>query len=712
LTNVKKLHVLLCAGLVATMIEAVPVSPSQAAGTQSGSEAQAAGAQSGPEAQAAGARSGSEAQRAREIMEQKCYRCHGANGVAMKNVFVLDREKLLSSKAVIPGDPDSLLLRVTNSGAMPVGGPELSQEEKAALRDWVMRGAPGWGRSEQDLKRRPRLTESDILAFIRNDLLATPDRTRAYRRYFSLAHLYNAGVPEAELQQYREALSKLLNSLSWRREIAAPAAIDPATSIYRIDLRDYEWTAATWTEILSAYPYGVRTAQSQLITQLSGSDLPYVRADWFVANASAGRLYYDILGLPGSVQELERLLSVDVRRDLDEEKNMARAGLRQSGVSQNNRVLERHVTASGAYWKSFDFRSNLDSQNIFEDPLGFSPSGGEMIFNLPNGMQAYYLSDAVGRRLDEAPIAIVSDRNSPGDPVIRNGRSCISCHYSGMQGFRDEMRPIVTRMINTKFDREKALAIYSPQEDLDRFLETDRGRFEAAVKQAGVRAATSAQTEPINALSHRFFADISEGQAAAETGLDEQEFRARVSGSPRLTGLGYGQLLVAGGALKRDVWERNFGDMAQELQLGEYVPSKAVSLRRPATVAGFGPGRASLVKPLGIISADPKEILKQARTIFVMSSTVYLKPDQLENEMSKVAGFKDAGLVFVRDPRAADLKIELDRPVFTYTFTFVVTSTETSVLVMSGKVKAFDGNFAAPKIAGEILKGIQAARGR
>ena len=694
LAKVKKVHVLLCAGLLAMVIKAVPVSRPQAAVAQSDSPWFF-----------------SKAQRAREILEQKCFRCHGANGVAMKNVFVLDRERLLSSKAVIPGDPDSLLLRMTDSGAMPVGGPELSQEEKAGLRDWVMRGAPDWGRSEQDLTRRPRLRESDILALIRNDLFGAPDRTRLYLRYFSLANLYNAGISEAELQTYREALSKLLNSLSWRKEIAAPTAVDPSRSIYRIDVRDYEWTSATWSEILSAYPYGVRTRESQLINQLSGAGLPYIRADWFVSNASVGRLYYDILGLPGSVLELERLLSVDIRRDLDEEKNVARAGLRSSGVSQNNRVLERHATASGAYWKSFDFRSNLDSQNIFEDPLRFSPSGGEMIFSLPNGMQAYYLSDAVGRRLDEAPIAIVSDRNSPDDPVIRSGRSCISCHYSGMQGFRDDMRPIVSRMANTKFDRDKALAIYSPQEDLDRFLEADRRRFEAAVKEAGVRAATSAQTEPINALSRRFFADVSGAQAAAESGLDEQEFRARVSASARLNGLGYGQLLVAGGALKRDVWEKSFGEMARELQLGEYVPSKAVGLNRPATTAGPGSGRASLVKPAGIISADPKEILKSARTIFVMSSTVYLKPDQLENEMSKLPGFKEAGLVFVRDARVADLKIGLDRPVFTYTFTFVVTSTETSVLVMSGKVKAFDGNFAAPKIAGEILKGIQAARG-
>ena len=47
---------------------------------------------------------------------------------------------------------------------------------------------------------------------------------------------------------------------------------------------------------------------------------------------------------------------------------------------------------------------------------------------------------------------------------------------------------------------------------------------------------------------------------------------------------------------------------------------------------------------------------------------------------------------------------------FTYTFTFSVTDPETSVLVTNGKVTAFDGTFAAPKIAGELLKRMTTAR--
>lgn len=54
--------------------------------------------------------------------------------------------------------------------------------------------------------------------------------------------------------------------------------------------------------------------------------------------------------------------------------------------------------------------------------------------------------------------------------------------------------------------------------------------------------------------------------------------------------------------------------------------------------------------------------------------------------------------------------IDLDRPVFTYTFTFSVTNPETSVLVIYGKGTAFDGNFAAPKIVSELLKRFHSVR--
>ncbi|HSE35734.1 MAG TPA: hypothetical protein VLG74_00435, partial [Blastocatellia bacterium] len=588
---------------------------------------------------------------AREILNRRCFACHGANGVARKNIFVLDRESLVAARTVVPGNPNSPLLSQVESGAMPMGGPALTVSEKDTLRNWILSGAPDWEAAADS--RRPFLTESALIAIIRNDLLQARERNRSFLRYFSLAHLYNAGVPDAELDTYRVALSKLINSLSWHREVSPLASIDAGRAVFRVDLRDYNWTAATWNMLFLTYPYGVRGPDSQSIEALSGVALPYIRADWFVANASVPPLYHDILGLPGTARELEQLLGIDTTRDLEEEKNVARAGLRSSDVSSNNRVLERHNSAHGAYWKSFDFRSNLDDQNIFKDPLQLNPAGSEIIFNLPNGLQAYFLADAFGRRIDEAPISIVADRNNADDPVIRNGRSCMSCHHSGVQPFKDDVRPVVRGLSFASFDREKVLAIYPAQETLDGLIERDRRRFEQATAQIGA-SSISAQTESINALSRRFLAEMPVVQAAAEAGLETAEFQSRIARSSRLLGLGYGQLLVPGGGIKRDAWDRNFGALVRALGLGDHVASVIIlPPRRPqGQLNAFNlpsRGTRSNARVVGI-NADPMSIMRSARTICVRSMTVYLEPQQLETELRKRPEFKAMELAIVKDP--------------------------------------------------------------
>jgi mono/diheme cytochrome c family protein len=644
---------------------------------------------------------------ARDILSRRCFACHGANGVARKNIFVLDRDRLVASRTIIPRDTNSLLLTVVESGAMPMNGPELSRDEKDVLRNWIASGAPNWDDTKKS--NRTFLTEPALLALIRNDLLQTNDRSRPFLRYFSLSHLYNAGVSDEELDTDRAALSKLVNSLSWHREITPLMSIDPSRTIFRIDLRDYNWTAATWNLLLAVYPYGIRSADSRVIDRLSGSPLPYLRGDWFVANASIPPLYHDILGLPRTVRELEQALGIEAARDLREEKNVVRAGLRSSAVSQNNRVLERHVSPHGAYWKSFDFRSNLDDQNIFKDPLRLNPAGGEIIFNLPNGLQAYFLTNAFGQRIDEAPISIVSDRNNPDDPVIRNGRSCMSCHYTGIQSFKDEVRPVVRGLSFASFDQQKALALYPEQDTLDRLIERDRNRFEQSVK-AIAAASASAQAEPVNALSHRFLAEMSVSQAAAEAGLEASEFQARISRSPRLLERGYGQLLVRRGGIRRDAWDRNFGDLARELDLGDYLAS--VIVLSPSTNAARLPnpsGRA-IRTAVPVFGSDPNAILRSARTIFVRSMTVYLEAEQFEDELRKRPEFNAMGLMIVRDEKVADIRIDINRAEFSFNYSFTATNPDSSIVVSSGKVTAWNGDFAGPRLAKEFLMHMQTVR--
>jgi hypothetical protein len=250
------------------------------------------------------------------------------------------------------------------------------------------------------------------------------------------------------------------------------------------------------------------------------------------------------------------------------------------------------------------------------------------------------------------------------------------------------------------FDRERALALYPEQNALDRLVEKDRDRFLKALQQTGAAVSRNPQTEPVNAASQRFLSELSAEQAASETGLEMKEFQSRVRRSARLVASGFGQLLVEGGGIKRDVWEKSFGELARELEIGEFTPARLIISRGN----GAQPFRPNLS------SADPTEILRAARTIFISSMTVFLKPEQLEAELRKRPEFQSLGLTIIKDSRAADLRVALDRPLFTYTFTYSVTGAERSIQATSGKVTAFDGNFAAPKIAKEILKRLQEAR--
>jgi len=56
---------------------------------------------------------------------------------------------------------------------------------------------------------------------------------------------------------------------------------------------------------------------------------------------------------------------------------------------------------------------------------------------------------------------------------------------------------------------------------------------------------------------------------------------------------------------------------------------------------------------------------------------------------------------------AGDIYIEIDRPLFTYTFTNKLTNRSNGIVLATGTVTAFDGNDAAPKLAARIIEEIK-----
>ena len=421
------------------------------------------------------------AQQAYAIFEQNCLNCHGEHGQFTEEI-IIERTALIETGAVVPREPGASelyqrLIEKRLERRMPLGQPPLTPAAIDTIRRWILAGAPNWAdTTESD---SPFITPKKMLETIEKHVNSLAPFDRTYARYFTMTHLYNAGETAEALHAYQRALSKLVNSLSWGRNVINPRPIDPEETIFYIDLRDYEWEIGTnrWTQIEAEYPYEIdfnaptQTTLREKLTNLREAlncEVPFVHVDWFLATASLPPLYHDILDLPQTDRELETRLEVNVVENLRNAagKRVWRAGFNDSGVSNNNRVVERHDSRYGAYWKSYDFAGSVGTQNVFTHPLSFTHDGGEIVFNLPNGLQAYYLADAGGRRLDAAPINIVRNL-AASDPTVRNGLSCIGCHTEGMKTFEDQVRGVVEQNPNPPFNKDRALRLYAEKSVMD-----------------------------------------------------------------------------------------------------------------------------------------------------------------------------------------------------------------------------------------------------
>jgi WD40 repeat protein/mono/diheme cytochrome c family protein len=524
------------------------------------------------------------ARKAREVLKANCQRCHHREAAEGGFGYVTDLAALVERRKVVPGDAakSKLLRRIADKDdPMPPAGEKQrpSAEDVALLRRWVEAGAP----DDAVAARRDFLSDADVIKLIGADLERVERRDRPFTRYFTLTHLYNAGRSEDELQTYRAGLSKLVNSLSWGRRIVVPRPIDPPKTIFRIDLRDYRWDEKVWEAILYEYPYGglIDVDATKGLREATDCPLPFVRADWFVFAASRPPLYHDVLQLPKTDRELEeKELKVDVAKDVRQER-AARAGFNESGVSRNNRLIERHESAYGAYWKSYDFAGNAGPENLFQHPLDFRHAGGEIIFNLPNGLQAYLLVDGKGNRIDRGPVAIVSDPKQPDRNVV-NGVSCMSCHSKGMIDKADQVRAVVEKNKAAFGDEaDTILALYQPREKFAALLREDAERFAEAVKKSGAHLS---QTEPVAALALLFERELDLPLAAAEAGLKTEAFREKLAKSPKL-GRTLGPLAVEGGTVQRQAFVEAFGDVVREMRTD--VKSPLPLWRGPFRVQGI-----------------------------------------------------------------------------------------------------------------------------
>jgi mono/diheme cytochrome c family protein len=562
------------------------------------------------------------AARAQAILKTNCYRCHGDNGASEGGFnYVLERQRLVERKKVVAGDPGKSKLYqrvVSDNDPMPPADEKQrpSKEDRDLLRQWIEAGAPDFNPT---IAKRAFLSPNDVLRAIHADLEKANERDRRFLRYFTLTHLSNAGFSDDELLSYRHGLSKLLNSLSWGRKVVAPRPIDATATVLCIDLRDYKWDEKTWDLIQAANPYnpspdsapgrnvlgdpyrgefsltGVFTSIKDSIKDSISfrSQFQHVRGDWFVFAASRPPLYHEVLQLPKTDRELEKRLELDVALDIEQER-VARAGFNGSGVSRNNRLIERHESSYGAYWKSYDFSENADRKNLFEHPLGpggdqgFTHDGGEIIFSLPNGLQGYLLVNAKGDRIDKGPTNIVTDKQAVKkglEPDVVNGISCMSCHAKGMIAKTDQVREHVLKNRDAfgKGEADTILALYPAKDKFADLLQEDADRFRRAVNRTFGKTAAHLddklpETEPVVTLALLFEQELDLKLAAAEAGGTPDEFLRALEKAPKLA-RALGALKVEGGTVQRQAFVASFREMAaavEELRSSEANRRKLV----------------------------------------------------------------------------------------------------------------------------------------
>ena len=283
------------------------------------------------------------AQQAFTLFEQHCLDCHGEFG-SYSDVLTIKHKDLIEGRSVIPGQPDAseLYLRLlgdTDTGSqMPLGQDPLDSEAIATIRRWIEADAPDWEAIPKPKRRF--ITTEEVVKTIHTHVESLTTFDRSFARYFTLTYLYNAGASDDNLRAYRNALSKLVNSLSWGAEVIKPTPIDHEQTIFYIDLRHYEWDIKSdkWYKIEQAYPYGVQLKSSTWTTlcEETNCELPFVRADWFIATASLPPLYHEILGLPETDKELETQLEVNVAENI---KNAPGVRVWRAGFDEKIRII-------------------------------------------------------------------------------------------------------------------------------------------------------------------------------------------------------------------------------------------------------------------------------------------------------------------------------------------------------------------------------------
>jgi Domain of unknown function (DUF4384) len=496
------------------------------------------------------------AAKAYAVLDAHCARCHQTGKLkiaraAKPTANILALDELSADPALVrPGVPDAsslytIMLRrhspLLGPDIWPPIGEDMTASDVQAVRDWI-----------QDLPAfkpgacpgRPPITPAASTAAVDAAVTALSDEKAKTTRFISLSNLYNACASYPELNGYREAVTRVVNSLSWKPEPVRLETVDPERTILKFDLTEAGWVDAHWEKLVQAYPHAgsAATRPSDETGRKTGSSVPVVRGDWFAAAAMTPPLYHSLLGLPARFANLQRILNTD--RDANIKSSVARrAAITESTITRAGRIAERHPTKDGSLWIAYDFAGSEGRQNIASHPLGPAPPPAgraafkhdlaRALFTLPNGFLGFSLNDPAGDRLDRSTPLI--DRDLVGwSAGNENGLACAGCHTSGPLSVRDEVRAAAEAdKAMAKDLRDAVLALYPPEPEFQALVADDHQRHRKAMQTAGLNPDLTVHgLEPMTALARQYQKPAGLGVMSAESGLSADDLLRRLTDAP------------------------------------------------------------------------------------------------------------------------------------------------------------------------------------
>jgi hypothetical protein len=379
-----------------------------------------------------------------------------------------------------------------------------------------------------------------LLERVLSDVMAQPAEDRSSLRYVSASFsLPKYCRMDTSVNVVADAMPLLLNSLSLTQTAAGAEPLDGAEGLLRIDLREMGWDRPIriderehtdgWEALGAgaAQSVALRGPEADALFDALGTRTPLLHAHDLSRAALRADLYYALLESPQTLGELRS--AVGIPPELQGEPNAYwRAVTTDSKVSRQDRVVLRYRGEAGSplFWHTLDRRPEAAADSAFIDPLAREGDESSVMYTLPNGLPAYFLAAADGRRLDESSILVDFYED---DFVPRTAPSCVRCHSDGgVLPVVDELRAYAATDPNGRFgSQELALIdeVYPPQKDLDALIEADRRRVEDARARLGVPRAGSRL--PLDELVTHYALDLAPAFAAAELFTSPAELERR-----------------------------------------------------------------------------------------------------------------------------------------------------------------------------------------